>query len=151
MTRINLLPRLLPDIMLRAAAREHPRVIKYAKIHAVRPYSVSDKFILNSGHVLFFVNKFRWIAGAQLAIINEMIMRRDSAAWITRAMIGYDRIMTEWPVVNHCRIEWHPNGSEIGLWLDRVCSNISLMKTKPTWNNRKAPSCFKHLAKTLAA
>lgn len=119
MTRINLVPvQELTRLHLLAEVREIARLPNNLRLSLNRkskPFSMSEipsKYTLGTGHVKFFLNKFKFLKNRFEQLIDEMLKRgynptyRDSSIFNVEEKFFNDYVPTEEAIeINRARIQ----------------------------------------------
>ncbi len=106
MTRINVIPpELLTDQHVLAEYRELPRIFRLARLNAKRP----TRYVLGTGHALFFYPLTAWLSRRQAALIAECEARGFEIQYRTppAPIPGLDG-------------DWEPDADAVALCLSRL-------------------------------
>lgn len=123
MTRINLIPvEELTDQHLIAEYRELPRIFSLVKNAQdkgknVSDFKISDKYLLGTGHVIFFYNKLIFLQKRLNLLINECLKRGFHIS--LQQEYPLDAFNNEW--LN----DWKPDFEEINLSYSRISEKIN--------------------------
>jgi hypothetical protein len=131
MTRINIgiEPYELCDQMLLAEYRELPRVRTLA-INRINK-NIPNRFTLGKGHVLYFLDKGRYLKYRWEMLCNEMRYRNFNVMMSWREYPEkYSVIDISNEVLNIARY----------LLINRIQDNLSKMVRIPSWTNRTTPA-----------
>lgn len=128
MTRINMVPpEELTDQHLMREYQELPRVLALVKKtqekgKLPKDLKISEKYILGTGHVLFFYNKLSYLKKRQEKLVKELLKR------------GYNIKFTEGLDLSSFENVWlndyHPTIEDIELSRSRINEKIAM---KPDW------------------
>lgn len=136
MTRINLIdPKLLTDQHLFAECREINHIYSYVE----RNYSlakfakkkISATYTLNTGHVLFFVNKLAFIFKRHLALLAELSERGTHPNYeglTPDAILALETRYNALP--QELKNDYTYTTSEVNISLERIIQRIN---AKPSW------------------
>lgn len=124
MTRINLIPvEELTDQHLIAEYRELPRIFSLVKNAQnkgknVSDFKISEKYLLGTGHVIFFYNKLIFLQKRLNLLINECLKRGFHIS--LQQEYSLDVFNDEW--LN----DWKPDLEEINLSYNRISEKINV-------------------------
>ena len=129
MTRINLVSvNELTDQHLMAEYRELPMIGSSLKrtLNSKSGWSISkvpNKYVLGTGHVLFFSNKRDFLVDRYFKLIQELRLRKFNIDPRSRNI--------DWSVFDRVpQVEWNPTEEDILLNKNRIEEKINL---KPAW------------------
>lgn len=122
MTRINTIPvQQLTDQHLMAEYRELPMVMASARRSSPNRYKPATKYTLNSGHVLFFYNKKRYLLNRWLDLIAELYDRGFN--------ISPDNRIVHWNALDKFpQTDWIPDQHAIDLNTERIDERINMKR-----------------------
>lgn len=86
-------------------------------------HSGLERYVLGSGHVVFFLDKGKWLEKRHKDIYEEM-MSRGMNTTIPILELGWD---------NEFMNDWEPSDNEMMTNLDRIIDRIENGKIKHTW------------------
>jgi hypothetical protein len=131
MTRINIgiEPYELCDQMLLAEYRELPRVRAIA-LKNNNDKRIPNDFILGKGHVLYFINKGKYLKQRWDELCEEIKYRNFNTNLVWRDYPYHYSII---------EISSDVLFSSRELLIDRIKQNLSKMVRKPLWTKRKIP------------
>lgn len=128
MTRINMVPpEELTDQHLMREYQELPRVLALVKKtqekgKLPKDLKIAEKYILGTGHILFFYNKLTFLKKRQEKLVKELLKR------------GYNIKFTEGLDLSSFETVWlddyHPTIEDIELSRSRINEKIAM---KPDW------------------
>lgn len=126
MTRINLLqPQELADQHLLSEYRELPRIIGLVKksVHSKKIEEIkkkmTDKYVLGTGHVIFFYNKGEFLEKRYSSIVEELKNRKFS--------VQFDKLDVSIFIENGLYYnDWVPSEEEIKISLERIKEKIAM-------------------------
>ena len=124
MTRVNIIsPSLLTDQHLLAEVREITRLPAnlYTSLNAKIPLKLTDippEYVLGTGHVKHFFNKFTFLKKRHEALVVECLARGFELSHTTSDI--FDQVPDQY------KNDWTPNSKEINLNLLRLCDKINM-------------------------
>jgi deoxyribonuclease (pyrimidine dimer) len=129
MTRINLVEvEELADQHLFAEYRELPRMADFYNKTVKQEKDISEKFILNTGHMTFFLNKAKYLEKRHKQITKELR---------TRNINFTERETFKMPVGNKFKqINWNPCEEEIKISRERIQEKINQKPHFYRWTKR---------------
>jgi len=128
MTRINVIPvELLTDQHLMAEYRELPMIMGSARRSKPQKFNPPARYTLNSGHVLFFYNKKKYLTDRFLDLVAELYARGFEIDPTARRINFSD--LDKFP-----QIEWKPDKVATEINVARLRERILM---KPHWYKYK--------------